>query len=85
MHFDFGFSYSLDTKNRVPKCTVLCEEPLPQANNESKMTLKEIIPFLPNWAKKDNARLDANKTFNEQKHLFRYKYSLRVLSQKRNK
>ena len=57
----------------VPECTVICEDPLPIANNASKMTLKEVIPHLPNWAKDYNKKVDAHETFNKQKHLFRYK------------
>ena len=63
-------SFSLSTP--VPECTVICEDPLPIAHNNSKMTLKEVIPLKPNWAKDFNKKVDAHETFNEQKHLFRY-------------
>ena len=36
------------------------------------MTLKEVIPLKPSWAKDYNKKVDAHETFNEQKHLFRY-------------
>ena len=63
-------SFSLSTP--VPECTVICEDPLPIAHNDSKMTLKEVIPLKPSWAKDYNKKVDAHETFNEQKHLFRY-------------
>ena len=49
----------------------MCEDALPKAANESKMTLKEVIPALPSWAKNYNKRLNASETFNRQKQLFR--------------
>ena len=66
----YSSSFSLSTP--VPACTVICEDPLPIAHNDSKMTLKEVIPLKPNWAKDYNKKVDAQETFNEQKHLFRY-------------
>ena len=55
-----------------PVCTVICEDSLPKANNESKMTLKEYIPAVPAWAENYNKKLDVFETFEKQKHLFRY-------------
>ena len=55
-----------------PGCTVICEDSLPKANNESKMTLKEYIPAVPAWAENYNKKLDVFEAFEEQKHLFRY-------------
>ena len=77
----FLFSYSLTTP--VPQCTIVCEDALPKAANESKMTLKEIIPALPSWAKNYNVRLNASETFNKRKHLSRYEPSLTILYKKR--
>ena len=72
-------SFSLSTP--VPECTVICEDALPAANNASKMTLKEVIPDLPSWAKDYNKKMDADETFNKRKHLFRYEI-LKNLSEK---
>ena len=74
-YFHMNFRYSLSTLvPSIPPCTVICQDPLPKANNESKMTLKEVIPLLPNWADGYNKLLNASDAFNKHNHLFRYQH-----------
>ena len=70
--FSRFFLKSQSPTGMPPVCTVICEDSLPKANNESKMTLKEYIPAVPAWAENYNKKLDVFETFEKQKHLFRY-------------